>query len=128
MGVVGVTAARTREVVRTPQRERGVVVLTADGEALGWVAAQLDRHGLRVTGDAGPPRVRPWSTVLPVPTNGGTVCFKANAAGTVYEPRLLEALAGWRVAHVLTPLAVDAERTCSPSVCPTYAPPACRGT
>jgi len=88
-------------------------VLRPEAEWLGWVAAQLDRHGLRVTGVAGAPRDRPWSTVLPVPTSGGTVWFKANAAGTVYEPRLLGALANWRAPHVLTPLAVDAERAWS---------------
>lgn len=88
-------------------------MLTADGEVLGWVAAQLDRYGLRLTGEVGPPRVRPWSTVLPVSTSGGSVWFKANAAGTVYEPRLLVALANWRVPHVLTPLAVDADRAWS---------------
>jgi hypothetical protein len=37
----------------------------------------------------------PWSTVLRVPTNEGTLFFKATAAETVYESALTERLAGW---------------------------------
>ena len=51
--------------------------------------------------------VRPWSTVLTVPTATGPVWFKAAGPGTAYEARLLRELAGWGTRMILEPLAVE---------------------
>jgi hypothetical protein len=54
--------------------------------------------------------IRPWSTVIKVPTVTGDVWFKANGGATRYEPRLMVALSRWTTGRVLTPLAIDAAR------------------
>ena len=79
-------------------------------EALAWIDEQLDRLGRPRTGDVAQPHLRPWSTVMTVPTQAGTVWFKASGPGTAYEPRLLLALAGWDTPMLLSPLAVDPAR------------------
>ncbi|MFF0368830.1 MULTISPECIES: aminoglycoside phosphotransferase family protein [unclassified Micromonospora] len=77
--------------------------------ARSWVDAQLSRAGRRVTGPV-EPRVRPWSLVWRVPTDGGPVWFKANNPGTVHEAVLIAALAGLAPERVLAPIAVDPAR------------------
>lgn len=77
--------------------------------ALDWVAAQLRPHGRRVTGPV-EARIRPWSLVWRVPTDGGDVWFKANNPGTAHEAGLLAALARLAPARVLEPIGVDARR------------------
>jgi hypothetical protein len=75
-----------------------------------WVEAQLEQHGIRITGTIEQPHVRPWSTALSVPTGNGLVWFKAGGPGNRYEAALLGALASWRTPNVLEPLAVDTDR------------------
>ncbi|NJP30441.1 phosphotransferase [Micromonospora thermarum] len=77
--------------------------------ALDWVAERLRPHGRHVTGPV-EARVRPWSLVWRVPTDGGDVWFKANNPGTVHEAGLLAALARLAPGRVLEPIAVDARR------------------
>ena len=77
---------------------------------LDWVDDQLVRLGLRVTGPVEQPHIRPWSTAISVPTNGGLLWFKAGGPGMGYEARLIESLARWRTPGILAPLAVDPER------------------
>ncbi len=48
---------------------------------------------------------------MAVPTRAGTVWFKASGPGTAYEPRLLRALAEWRTPMLLSPLAVEPDRS-----------------
>ncbi|MCG5440523.1 phosphotransferase [Micromonospora foliorum] len=78
-------------------------------QARSWVDEQLTRAGRRVTGPV-EPRVRPWSLVWRVPTDGGPVWFKANNPGTVHEAALIATLARLTPERVLTPIAVDPER------------------
>ncbi|WP_020576649.1 phosphotransferase [Actinopolymorpha alba] len=78
--------------------------------ALAWTTQRLADLGLRVTGPAEQPHLRPWSTLLRVPTSDGPVWLKASGPGTAYEPRLLASFGRWRTPHVLTPLAVDLDR------------------
>ena len=54
-------------------------------EVLAWISAQVE-----VTGEITEPRVRPWSTVLRVPTANGVVWFKSSRLGFDYEAALLE--------------------------------------
>ena len=77
--------------------------------ARSWVDGQLDRIGRRVAGPV-EPRVRPWSLVWRVPTDGGPVWFKANNPGTVHEAGLLATLARLAPDRVLAPIAVDPVR------------------
>jgi len=77
-------------------------------EAQAWIAARLADLDLRLIG-SDEPRVRPWSTVQRIETDGGPVWFKANGPGTTYEPALVEALAELAPGHVLDPLATDVE-------------------
>lgn len=79
-------------------------------EALGWVDDQLHRLGRPRAGEVAQPHVRPWSTVLTVPTATGPVWFKAAGPGTAYEARLLVELAAWGTRMILEPLAVEADR------------------
>jgi hypothetical protein len=79
-------------------------------EAERWIAEQLAEANLARTGAIEQRRVRPWSTQLVVPTDGGTVWFKANCAAQVFEPRLQTLLAGIAPDEVDEPLAVDGQR------------------
>jgi hypothetical protein len=54
--------------------------------------------------------VRPWSTALRIPTDGGTAWFKATGPGPAHEGPLLEVFRARGVANVLLPLAVHPDR------------------
>lgn len=56
-------------------------------EVRAWIESQVE-----VTGEIEQPHVRPWATVLRVPTPGGPVWFKAARDAFAYEPALLELL------------------------------------
>ena len=78
--------------------------------ALAWVEGELGRRGMRITGKVEQPHLRPWSTVMSVPTDAGLTWFKASGPGNAYEAGLLDALVRWRTPSVLEPFAVDADR------------------
>jgi hypothetical protein len=75
-----------------------------------WVAEQLAALGRTATGPIEQPHIRPWSTALRIPTDGGIVWAKAARAGTAHEAGLLTAFANWDVPFVLHPIAADVER------------------
>jgi hypothetical protein len=79
-------------------------------EARRWIESALAGLGLGVVGEIEQPHVRPWSTVLRVPTGSGDVWFKASVAGLAHDAGVSALLARLRPDLVLTPLAVDAER------------------
>ena len=79
-------------------------------DALAWIEEHLGHNGLRITGQIEQPRIRPWATGMVVPTNAGTMWFKACGPGNAYEPRLVDALVRWGTPRILAPLAVDADR------------------
>lgn len=54
--------------------------------------------------------MRPWSTVLRIPTARGPVWAKATRPGTAHEARLLAAFGAWGLQSVVPVLAVDEER------------------
>ena len=74
-----------------------------------WARDRLAESGLRVSGPIDQPHVRPWSTVLRIPTDGGPVWAKALGPGTAHEAALLAAFAAWGSAGIVAPLAVDTE-------------------
>src|SRR5262245_36254902 len=65
-------------------------------QASAWIGAELGRQGLVASGSIEQPHVRPWSTVLRVPTSAGVLYFKATAPMLAHEPALTQALARWR--------------------------------
>lgn len=83
---------------------------TWQAEAISWVDQQLERLDRHRTGPVEQSHVRPWSTVMAVPTDGGPTWFKAAGPGTAYEARLLHELAKWRTPMLLEPLAIEADR------------------
>ncbi|MEU9609789.1 aminoglycoside phosphotransferase family protein [Streptomyces sp. NPDC048057] len=78
--------------------------------ALEWIERELAVRGLRESGPRAV-RLRPWSVLVRTYATGlGTVWFKANPPASAFEAALTEALARWVPAHVLRPIAVDADR------------------
>ncbi len=79
-------------------------------QAHAWIHAELDRQNLRARGAIEQPHIRPWSTVLRVPTNDGDVFFKALPPVLAREVAITHALARWRPDCMPRVLAVDATR------------------
>ena len=79
-------------------------------EVKGWVDWQLEELGLQSTGAVEQPHVRPWSTVLRMPTTSGDVWFKANIPLLAYEATVVSLLAARRPDFVPGLLATDVDR------------------
>lgn len=79
-------------------------------EALDWIGERLAERGVTVTGEPDQLRIRPWSTQITVPTDHGTVWFKATCPAMSFEPALQELIADLVPDAVCRPWAVDAER------------------
>lgn len=79
-------------------------------EATEWIEDTVGRLGYRVRGPLTQPRIRPWSTQLVVPTDHGTLWFKAPCAPMRFEPALQQLLAQLLPRFVAAPLAVDVSR------------------
>jgi len=79
-------------------------------QASAWIDAELDRLGIGLNGPIAQPHVRPWSTVLRVPSRRGDLYFKATAPLLAHEPPLSQALARWCPDCMLPILAADPER------------------
>ena len=60
------------------------------GAAERWIRERLVDVGLDPVDTIEQPHVRPWGTALRVPTNGGTLWFKANIAPLAYEAPLID--------------------------------------
>jgi hypothetical protein len=58
-----------------------------------WIGSQTDKHNIKITGEIEQPHIYPWSTVLRIPTDQGTLFFKATAPETLYEAALTQKLA-----------------------------------
>jgi hypothetical protein len=75
-----------------------------------WLDRRLEELGLQSAGPVEQPHVRPWSTVLRMPTTGGDVWFKANIPLLAYEAAVVDLLAARRPGFVPELLATDIER------------------
>lgn len=60
-----------------------------------WIQTQLTHQAIAITGATEQPHIRPWSTVLRVPTEEGDVYFKAVNPNLKHEVAVTEALVGW---------------------------------
>ena len=78
--------------------------------AVAWSDARLDELGRARSGDFTQPHVRPWSTVLRLPTADGPVWFKANTPALRHEVAVVERAAARVPERVPSLLASDAER------------------
>ena len=79
-------------------------------EALAWVGETLAGLGRRIDGEVEQPHVRPWSTAMRIPTDGGPAWFKASGPASAHEGPLLEVFRERAIRRVLLPLAVHPER------------------
>jgi hypothetical protein len=78
----------------------------------GWLLqarAWIELHA-RVTGELEQVHLRPWSTVLRVPTADGDLYFKAASISGAFEPALTVLLAERRPGRIAAPVAVDLDR------------------
>ena len=75
-----------------------------------WIRAELKAQKISINGEIGQLHIRPWSTVLTVPTSAGTVYFKASAQSLPHETALTQALARWHPMMMPSLIAVDLER------------------
>lgn len=75
-----------------------------------WIEENLARQQIQVRGPISQPHLRPWSTVLHVPTNAGAYYFKATAPRLHHEPALSALLARSYPADTLPIVASDRAR------------------
>lgn len=75
-----------------------------------WIRVELERLGLSITGPIEQPHVRPWSTVLRVPTSAGSIYFKACAGVLAHEVAVTQALHRWQPNYTLKILAIDPDQ------------------
>lgn len=75
-----------------------------------WIRQALAERGLTPRTQGWRARIRRWSVLYKVPTDSDPVWFKANPAASRFEAGLSRFLGREHPEHVLTPLAVDAER------------------
>jgi phosphotransferase family enzyme len=78
--------------------------------AVSWLDEQLSAAGSRRVGDVEQPHLRPWATVLKVPTTSGTVWFKACGPATAFEAGLYQFVGSVAPEQVLSPIATDPAR------------------
>jgi hypothetical protein len=71
--------------------------------------AWIEQHA-RITGELEQVHLRPWSTVLRVPTADGDLFFKAASISGAFEPALTVLLAERRPERIAAPVAVDLDR------------------
>ncbi|HSQ39302.1 MAG TPA: hypothetical protein VLM78_04010, partial [Anaerolineales bacterium] len=75
-----------------------------------WIRAEAELKSIQLTGDIEQPHAYAWSTVMRVPSNDGTLFFKATAGETIYEIALTEMMAGWFPDCLPDLVAVDTAR------------------
>lgn len=75
-----------------------------------WIDEALPGAGLTRTGESEQPHVRPWATVIKVPTSAGPLWFKANDVSLLHEAALVQRIAARRPDAVPPLLASDPQR------------------
>jgi hypothetical protein len=93
--------------------EHGVAIWSSEcwlAGAAAWVDERLAEAGLSRTGGMEQRSLRPWASVLRVPTTAGHVWLKATGPQSRFEVGLYRLLQEVAPERVLTPLAVSMER------------------
>ena len=75
-----------------------------------WIKSQLQRRGIQLIGSISQPHIRPWSTVLNVPTTEGMLYFKSSSKELIHEAALTEFLSMLHPNIVPEILAVEVDR------------------
>ena len=78
--------------------------------ALAWIERSLAEQGIVITGEPDQLRIRPWSTQITVPTDHGTVWFKATCPSMAFEPAVQDVIARLVPDAVRRPLAIEPEQ------------------
>jgi Phosphotransferase enzyme family len=79
-------------------------------ESKTWIHSALDKKNLRLIGEIEQPHIRPWSTVMTVPTNDGMLYFKASASIFAHETALTDYLTRFQPEIFPRLLAVELNR------------------
>ena len=79
-------------------------------EVRAWVMDEAARLNRKVIGAITQPHLRPWATVMRVPTDGGTLWFKATGPALAHESAITEALSRWTPGRTPKVLAFHPER------------------
>jgi hypothetical protein len=79
-------------------------------EVVHWSSTQLRKKGAAVNGPVDQFHIRPWSTVVRIPTSKGDVYFKAAAPALAHEARLTEVLSNWRPDCMPEVLGIEKQR------------------
>jgi len=72
-----------------------------------WINTELSQLGIAIIGPIKQPHIRPWSTVLRIPTLEGAVYFKDCSEDLIYEPALTQKMSSWYPDHMPRILAVN---------------------
>lgn len=79
-------------------------------EARAWICSALEQNNLQLVGEIEQPHIRPWSTVMNIPTDHGLYFFKASASAFAHETVLTAYLSAFRPELFPELLAVDTSR------------------
>ena len=79
-------------------------------ESADWIRTETKRNSIQIIGEIEQPHIYPWSTVMNVMTNEGTLYFKATAPETIYETALTQKLADWYPQYLPKFISVDTYR------------------
>jgi hypothetical protein len=80
------------------------------GQATQWIDHELQQYGIQRRGTITQPHIRPWSTVLQIPSSAGVFYFKAVIPDLACEAGLTQALFRWHPDRVPQILAADEQR------------------
>ncbi len=75
-----------------------------------WIRAETKQNSIQLTGEIEQNHAYAWSTVMRVPTNAGTLFFKATAPETIYEIALTQKFTEWFPDCMPELVAVDTTR------------------
>ncbi len=75
-----------------------------------WIQNELAAQAITITGPIDQFHVRPWSTVMRIPTNHGTVYFKASALVARHDTAVTRIIAQHQPDSIPLVLAIDSER------------------
>jgi EmrB/QacA subfamily drug resistance transporter len=106
-------AENSNGVASAAARDVGPVVWSSPSwheQVASWIDQHLAAAGMERTGPLEQPHVRPWATVLRVPTSVGPVWLKAVGPNAMFEVGLYEILANVAPDRVLVPIATDVPR------------------